>query len=326
MRNVICIAFLFTACAFNALAQQAVIQSQGFVNPAMMNPSLAAIRDDWEIGAFTRNQWLAGSSSPSTQFLSIAGTTNKPKSMRAMSGRIRLTHYGSFNNGKKAYHAFAFNVFNDKAGAFGRMDVQAHWSPQIKLGKQIYAGLGPTISYIRYQIDPTKIDFLSPTDQAWNGYVIAGLQNQGLSVNINGAVIMPNTFIGFSLYDPIKPFWLVGLNSEKLIARHFGLNFGYDYHINREWDLETFLATKITPNAPIEIDGNIRLSYADVAWFGLAYRNYAAVAATTGWLFKNKIRFAYTIERSVLRVGPYLGWSHEVYLGLVLSKKVKSRF
>lgn len=326
MKKFIIVATIMLGAQWGAKAQQAAIQSQGFVNPAMLNPSLAAIRDDWELGAFTRNQWLAGSASPSTQFISFSGTTNKPKTRRSMSGRIRLTHYGSFNNGKKAYHAFAFNLATDKAGAFGRTDLTAHWSPQIRLSRKVYAGLGPSVSFVRYQIDPTKIDFLTGTDQTWNGYLISGINNQGVSFNINGAVIMPNAFVGFSINDPIKPVWLKGLNSERLVQRHFSLNFGYDYHINREWDIETFLSGNFTPETPIEFDGNVRISYSDVAWFGVAYRNYAAAAATVGFLAKNKIRFAYTLERSTLKVGPYLGWSHEVYVGILFAKKVKSRF
>jgi len=326
MRKLIFAFTIILGAQFGAKAQQAAIQSQGFVNPAITNPSLAAIRDDWELGIFTRNQWLAGSSSPNTQFISYSGTTNKPKTRRSMSGRIRMSRYGSFSNGKKTYHAFAFNIANDKAGAFGRTDIQAHWSPQIKLSKKVFAGLGPTLSFVRYQIDPNKIDFMSGSDQTWNGYLMSGINNQGLSFNINGAVIMPNAFVGFSINDPINPVWLRGLNSERLLQRHFGLNFGYDYHINREWDLEAFVSGNYTPKAPLEIDGNIRVCYSDVAWFGLAYRNYAAVASTVGFLAKNKIRFAYTLERSTLKAGSYLGWSHEVYVGILFPKKYKSRF
>ena len=317
------LAFIFS---FSGRSQQDFLVSQTFVNPSLVNPSLAAFSDNWEVGVMVRSQWVGHKNSPNTQILSISGTLGKPKSRRSYSGRIRLNRPTEFAGGKRLFHAVAVNMINDKAGAFGRMDAQIHWSPILRLSKKVYAGIGPTVRLARFQIDPDRIDFLVRNDFAWDMLQTADLSHQSLGLNVDGLIFTTNAYVGISILDPLKARWLGVESSQLLLDRGFLLTGGYTHHIDSRWDVDAVVSNRFVQGTPYALDATVRAVYQQSLWVGVGYRANAAMSFTLGSLLGNKLRCSYAIERGMLAISNQLGWSHEFYLSYVLPAKSDLKF
>jgi type IX secretion system PorP/SprF family membrane protein len=307
-------------------AQQDFLVSQTFVNPQLVNPSLSVLRDNWEVGVLVRNQWVSHDQSPQTQILTIGGTIGKPKSRRLLSGRIKLNQNTELAGGKRMFHTVSANVINDQVGAFGRMEAQLHWSPVVRLSKKLYAGIGPTLRFAKFQINPNRIDFLISNDQAWDMMRVAGLSHQSFGINVDGVIFTTNAYLGASLIDPLRATWVNDKNSKLLLDRALVLTGGVTHRLDRRWDIDAVLSNRMVKGAPIELDGMLRAVYQQSFWLGLGYRANAAFSVTVGSFLSNKLRCSYALERSMLSVSGQLGWSHEFYLSYVFPARSDLKF
>lgn len=323
--------FVYIVCLmcmlpFVGRAQQDFLAGQTFVNPALVNPSLAAFNDNWELGVMVRNQWIGHENSPSTQILSLSGTVGKPRSRRASSGRIRLNRETDFAGNKRLFHGLSFNLINDVVGAFGRMDAQLHWSPMVRLGRKVYAGVGPTLRYSRFQVNPERVDFLIANDQAWTNIQSTSLTNDAIGINVDGVIFTPRAYLGVSLLDPLKASWIDDRGSQLLVDRGLQVTGGYNLRMNARWDLDAVLTNRYVQGAPLALDATARMVYQDAVWLGAGYRATAAVSFTVGALLANRFRCSYAVERSTLSVSGQLGWSHEFYLSYVFPARSDLNF
>ncbi len=325
-KSIFCFACLVCLWPLTGKSQQDFLAGQTFVNPALVNPSLAAFSDNWEAGVMVRNQWIGHENSPSTQIFSLSGTIGKPNSRRASSGRIRLNRATDFAGNKKLFHGVAFNLINDEVGAFGRMDAQLHWSPMVRLGRKVYAGVGPTLRYSRFQINPQRVDFLSANDRAWTVIQSSGLTHDAVGVNFDGVIFTPKAYLGLSLLDPLKSTWIDSRESQLLVDRGVQITAGYNHRLNGYLDLDGVLTNRFVQGTPLALDATARLVYQDAVWMGVGYRANAAISFTVGGLLVNQFRCSYAVERSTLSISGQLGWSHEFYLSYVFPTKSSLKF
>jgi len=314
--------FLFSWGKLNA--QQDFFMSQSFVNPSMINPSLTAIQDGPEFGLFNRYQWLGSESTPNTQQLIFSTTYNKPAYLKsAYKG-------GALRRGKKRskgglFHVFNASIINDRAGAFSKLETRFHWSPQVRIGKDIYAGLGPVVSFSRFQLDPERLSFKDGTDVAWGQIQKSGLTNSSANISFCGNVHSQNFYFGAAFLDALNQSWNRADSSGLLVDRNLIINGSYRYNINQLFSVSAAGVTRFTFGSPIDHSISFRGIYNNLVWLGFGYRSSKAMNISFGAHINQRFNIVYTAEKSFLGVTG-VGLTHEFYLAYILPTRKGSKF
>lgn len=308
------------------LAQQDFYLSQSFVNPSLVNPGLTALQDGPEVALFNRHQWIGSGTTPNTQVLVVSSTYKKPRFLKS-SSRASSAKYARKRYSKKGklFHAFNFMLINDHAGAFGKIEGRLHWSPQIRITKNIYAGIGPTISFSRFQINPSKLNFADGTDESWAQMQSNGLSNSSANVSFGGNIFSKDFCFGVSFSDALNQSWIGSEIPSLRVDRNLIFNGSYKYAINEIYSVEVAAASRLTFGAPLDHSINVRAVYNNLFWAGLGFRTSPALNFSAGAFINQKLKIAYTSERSFVGI-PGIGLTHELYVSFTIPTSKYSKF
>jgi type IX secretion system PorP/SprF family membrane protein len=177
---------------------------------------------------------------------------------------------------------------------------------------------------------------LIATNTAWSDLVVLEPGDENFLTD-SRVFIVPD--FSFGIYYTQQNFF-AGLSIPKLLGYKFNfdknkytllfnpgqynylLNTGYVYSLNDKVKLFPSTLVTISPGEKILVDLNGYLSYNDRIWGGISYRSNRSVGALFQFAVNNQIKFAYTYDFDLGKLGHYSNGSHEIMLRYEFRYKV----
>lgn len=276
------------------------------INPAAVSLDYLAFEKNVSFGASYRNQWI--------------GIENAPKTA-TLRGDFMYAENGVFN------FTAGGHVIYDQTGPTGFTGIYGRFGGVIT-DDPYYGGIGLAIGggMVQYRVDTDAIrlrdreELLTLSNQSlWKPDVSVGvfaykrLDNRRSDI-IYGGISAPQ-LLGFDLSfkDAQGDF------SQKRIYHGFA-NIGFIKFFRNEGFLEPSLYAKYAPNAPINVDLNLRYQIKDSFWIGAGGSSGGTVHLETGVLigenlgFDNNLKIGYGFDYSFTKFGPDAGTTHEIHV------------
>lgn len=310
---------VFTASAAVLMAQQLPLFTQyrenlGLINPASVNSDFFTNQKNLSFGASYRIQWTSLKNAPQTQTLRAEYLTT--------GNSLNLLTGGYIINDKTGPTGFS--------GLYGRIGGVLSEDPQ-------YGGIsaGLNLGVVQYRVNAGELhlrdanDVLGTENQS-KIYPDAGLgvfawqQLSGGSFDndyVYGGVSVPQLFgLDLAFKDDKGEF-----HTKRV--QHFYAQAGFYHFLSDESFIEPSLWIKYVPNAPLNIDLNIRYQLSDSFWFGAGVSSQANIHAEAGVLigssmgYDNDLRIGYGFDYSISSFGPSAGSTHEINITFALDQK-----
>lgn len=280
------------------------------INPAAVDADYLAFGNNVSFGASYRAQWTGISGNPRTQTLR-----------------------GSFLADRMSGVALSFGgqVVNDQTGPTGFTGLYGRIAG-ILTDDPAYGGLsiGLSAGVVQYRVNASKIVLRDQND-------VFGTQDQ--------SQIFPDVGVGLFLYKAVGGRYgagnyvygglsipqVIGLDLTfqndqgefytKRIQHFYGL-LGFYKFFNNDSFLEPSLWVKYAPNAPANVDVNLRYQLPAPLWIGAGGSSAGTVHLETGLNLgsnlglDNTIRLGYGFDYSFSSFGPFAGNTHEINISI----------
>jgi type IX secretion system PorP/SprF family membrane protein len=303
--------FALLLCTSFVQAQQLSLFTQyreniDIINPAALTTEYLAYDQNVSFGATHRKQWTDFPGSPTTQTLRGTYLYKEPGTFNLLTGGF---------------------VINDQTGPTGFTGVYGKIGGLIT-GDPYYGGFGLAISggFAQYRVNASEInlreegDILGETNQnIWSPDVGFGLYAYK---RFNGTRFRG----GEMIYGGVSVPQVLGLNLtfrndqgefSTQRVQHFYAHAGFIKFFRDGKFLEPSVWVKYAPNAPINVDINLRYQLATNFYIGAGSSLSGNVHLETGFLlgdveFGNSFRVGYGFDYSFTSFGPPAGGTHEI--------------
>jgi type IX secretion system PorP/SprF family membrane protein len=301
MRNLINfkskVAFLliaFIGLSKAAFAQQEILYSQYMFNTLAVNPSYAGSRDVLSLTALGRFQWLGVDGAPTTYSFSV----DMP-----------------FKNEKMG---LGISAYNDALGLQNNTGVSIAYAYRVKLGQKttLSLGLSPNVSKVGWNLTNTGLT----SDLSFSQNINRIFVNSGAGMFISN----DRSYLGFSVPQIIE--WKFKDDEAAKITRHYYTMMGFVLG-KRNFKIKPSTMIRITPGAPVGIDGNINVWYKDKIAFGFSARksqtafsgpdNLDALVGMFELQLTPQIRFGYAYDWNLNRLNYSNGSGSQTTKGIL---------
>ena len=308
---------LLTACLLLSStltldAQQLPIYTQyrenaSIINPAAVHVDYLAFEKNVSFGASYRNQWVGIDNAPTTA---------------TFRGDYLYAENGAFN------FMAGGHVVNDQTGPTGSTGLYGRFGGLIT-EDPYYGGIGLGISggMVQYRVNVDEIrlrdrqETLTANNQTqWSPDVGVGLfAYKRLEGSSNGDII----------YGGLSAPQILGLDLEFKDATgdfstkriyHAYANIGFMKFFRDEGFIEPSVWVKYAPNAPINVDINLRYQLRTNFWIGAGGSTAGTSHLEVGVLigenlgFENNLKVGYGFDYSFTKFGPDTGTTHEIHV------------
>ncbi len=281
---------ILTVCSLQVRAQQMPQYTQYMFNDFAINPAIAGIYDYYQIRSNHRFQWVGISDPPLTNTISVYG----PHASMPM--------------------GFGGTIYNDITGPTSRTGISGAYGYNISIDGDMRLSFGLSLGLMQYKVDGTQITLKEENDIA--------LQDAVYSTYVPDASVgvylyAENYYAGFAttqlFNNKLKLFdEKNGLNKLK---SHFFLTGGYNYEINRDFQVEPSMILKGSFPRALQLDINTRVIYQEMAWLGLSFRSQDALSLLLGYNHEKKIYVGYSYDFTVTDLRKYNSGTHEIMIG-----------
>lgn len=293
-------------------AQQDAQVSQYMFHGIYINPAYAGYKEQLNVHAFYRNQWVGLEGAPKTLSLAVDAIAND--------GKVGL----------------ALQVSNDKIGAQRNLSVYGNYAYRIQMdmyGESTLAfGLGAGL--IQLGIDGS---LLNPND--FESQLPPGMQST-IVPDARAGVFFSNSkfYAGFSADNLIPQF--MKMTNYAFISKpkpHYYLTAGMLIPINEYMQLKPSFLLKDDRASVSSLDATAFLILNDKIWLGGSYRtgvklysksylqkdlSMLSSAVLAAQFFANEnFRIGYAYDFSVGGLSRYSGGSHEISIGYAIGRK-----
>lgn len=288
--GVIVSAILIMTLSFTTViqAQQTALYSQYMFNPFTINPAYAGSRSAFSAVMLYRNQWVGMVGAPQSSSLSIH-TPLEGKNI-----------------------GLGFNVINDKIGPTNNLGIFGTYAYHLatgdgKLSMALRAGT------YRFQLDGNAIEYKNI--DKFSGASVAGR-------------FIPSFDFGLyyytkTLYGGLAITHLTGskVNFDNIsdlstqLVRHYMVNFGYAYILNRDLIVKPSTLVKYTGNAPVNVDINLSVLIKEVFWLGASYRTSKDLVLIAEFNITDILRLGYSYDLGLNALQDFNSGSHELFVG-----------
>lgn len=285
------IAALITMIIVQGNAQQIPVLSQYMFNGLVINPAYSGSKDFMSATLMVRKQWSGFDGSPSTQNASIHGPLRKKKV------------------------GLGLMISNDNIGITNQTDVYASYAYHLPLQRgKLSLGLQGGVSYFKSVF--SELNYWDANDPI---YLQQSLTNLQPNFGAGAYYYQEKMYAGFSIpqlisYDSIQPvnFYKETVHHQ---ARHYYLNAGYIFQVNREFIVRPSFLVKYVLHAPVQYDINLNLLLSNIFWVGASYRSGDAIVAIFEYQVNRKLRIGYSFDYTLTRIRNYSSGSHEIMIG-----------
>lgn len=284
------------------------------LNPAAVGSNYLTNEENLTFGATHRTQWQGFDAAPTTSTLRADLLFESGSSVSLLSGGY-LIHDQTGPTGF--------------TGLYGRLAGLLSNDPR-------YGGLslGLTIGMVQYRVNASEIRLREDGD-------VVGVEDQNTIHPDVGVGLFAYTLLDGGLFD--DDYLYGGLS----IPQVFGLDLTFsgpngEFHTQRVQHmyatvglykflndgsfLEPSLWLKYTPNAPFNLDVNLRYQMAENFWIGLGGATSQTIHLEAGFILgdnlglDNSLRIGYGFDYSFTSFGPYTGGAHEINLAFSMEK------
>ncbi len=308
--------FIFSG--LNVKAQQDAQFSQYIFNGLYINPAAAGAKEDFYLHSFYRSQWTGVTGAPQSLSLAADGTINDEKV------------------------GLGFLLASDKIGAQNTIAAYGNYAYRLLLGERgnqrLSFGLG--VGVVQSGIDGSKLNAV----QSGDNVIPVGYQSTILPDARAGILFTSESFFaGFSADNLIAKYW----NRDKSVIvpvpqPHFYLTAGTLLFLNDDVMVKPSFLLKNANGNTTSLDLNAFLILGSRVWVGGTYRsnlklmansyygsgfqNPSALVAQVEFFANNKFRVGYAFDYSLATYSGFGNGSHEISLGIYLSKKSTQNF
>ncbi len=325
MRKLLLILILTNTTLF---AQQLPQYSLYMVNNYLLNPAISGIEDYADIRTGYRNQWTAIEGAPSTYYLSAHAPLGKNINLTSPAAgnskrRPAFAAYQKQNNKYRkvrSHHGIGGLLQVDRIGPFSLTEGYVSYAYHILLTPGIKLSLGLAAGGVQYVFRGSDLILANPNDNAVG----------------NQQFIKPDMSAGLWLYA--DDFYLGAASSRLLgnasfngdlfaekntFTKHYFFTGAYKITPTTKIALIPSIMVKWMPSAPVSVDYNLRVTYADAIWGGISYRQYDAFTFLVGITANHTFDFGYAYDTGVSSLGQLSAGSHEFILGIRLRNRFK---
>ncbi len=302
-----------------AAAQQLPQGSLYTLNPFVVNPALSGAYDFADVRLSYRRQWMGLDDAPNTAYLTAhtsIGYGDKaqpaPRTPRYAnrSGLPPTPPVGSWRFGAGTV------LLADRTGPTERNLAQLTGAAHLSLAGdwQLSAGLGAGVLQYNFRFD--RITTATPSDPILPDGRVSVLKPY-FSVGLLAR--KGNFWGGLSVLSPLAVSLAYaapagGETSSRLLP-HYYLTAAFRLHIAEDWALIPQIWVKRAGNAPLSLDGQLRVQYADRLWAGAQYRFRDSFGAVLGMALSSAFSLSYAYEYPLSAINSVSSGSHEILLG-----------
>ncbi len=290
-------------------------ENQTIINPASVGSSYLAYEQNLSFGASYRLQWKGIESAPST-------ATLRGEYLYKNGGPVSLLTGGYLMNDQTGPTGFT--------GLYGRIGGLLSDDPY-------YGGIAAALSFgmVQYRVNVSEIRLRQPND------ILSTDDQQKIFPDVGLGVFAYKKLEGgfFNddyVYGGVSVPQAMGLDlrfkddggdfSSKRI-QHFYAMLGYYKFLGRNGFIEPSAWVKFTPNAPVNVDFNIRYQMAQGFWVGAGGATSGSFHSELGFVIgenlslDNSLRIGYGFDYYFKSYGPYVGGAHEINITYSLESK-----
>jgi type IX secretion system PorP/SprF family membrane protein len=312
------LAFIF--CCFHHLeAQQLPLFTQyrehtGLLNPAALEPDYLGYGNNFTVGASYRSQWDQLSGAPTTMTLRGSYFADDYAGVTLMGGGYLVRD----QTGPLSF-----------TGAYGRIAGVITSDP-------LQGGviLGLSAGLVQFGIHTDRVVVRDQNDDVANNNQNQLFPDVGVGVYayryfstgrsgssyVYGGASMPQV-LGLNLRDQNN----AGKYYMERVRHIYGLLGMYLFFDNNSF-IEPSVWVKYVPNAPVNVDVNLRYQLSGSLWVGTGGSTAGMLHLEAGVLLgenlglNNSIRIGYAYDYSFRTFGPFVGGGHEINVSYSLSK------
>lgn len=309
------LSLLVVLICFEVKAQQNAQYSQYIFNGLYINPASAGAKEDFYVHSFYRSQWTGVTGAPQSFSVAADGTINDEKV------------------------GLGILLAKEKLGAQSTLAAYVNYAYRLQLGVQgqhLSFGLGAGI--VQSALDGSKLIGIQDGDNI----IPVGTQSTILPDARAGVLYTSDTFFaGFSADNLVAKY----MNRDKSLLvpipqPHFYLTAGTLFSLNDDTKIKPSFLLKNASGTATTLDVNTFLILGDRTWIGGTYRSSLnifsknstslqgsnALVAQIEIFATRKLRIGYAFDYSLTAFSGFGNGSHEISLGIYLSKKPAQNF
>jgi type IX secretion system PorP/SprF family membrane protein len=282
------------------IGQQTTFHKQYYVNPFVINPSLAG--DDSQASLFLmhRSQWTSLPDAPITS---------------------TLTFDAPIVVGK---NGIGITLFADQAGIFRRNGGSVAYSHQFKLKENTRLFVGGGVNLFDNRIDFSKAEVV----QAGDPFIFQSNQNKTIidaNLAANLRIKRFNLGAAFNHLGPSRKIYEDVKNTAYYNQEWFLQNtVSYNFPISENWAIKPLVAFTYFDFSPYQLDLNAILKYKERMWVAGTFRPNYGVSVAAGFKMYDVVTVGYSYDLITNNLRGNSGMSSEIIFGIKFgNKKVK---
>jgi len=271
----------------NINAQQEPMFTQYMFNSLTINPAYAGTSEYLNLNTLTRLQWVGMDGAPKT---------------------FSLTAHAPFESQKMG---LGITLVSDEVGPVNNTFFTVNYAYRLRVTDQLTISMGIKGGINSYKVGLTDLSVVNEEDPHFQD---------------NEKKLSPNLGFGFYLYENR---YFVGFSVPKLIQttvdeqyatndnqlkRHYFINGGYNWQINKDWVLKPSLLTKIVEGSPVSNDITVLTEYQKWLGGGLVYRVGDALGLFVFGKVYMELMIGYGYEYSLNGLSGLNSGTHELML------------
>lgn len=289
------------------------------LNPYVVNPALSGAFDFADVRLSYRRQWQGLDDAPNTAYITahtpigygdkITGAARTPR-YAGGTGTVPAPPAGTWRWGAGTL------LLADRTGPTERNIAQLTGAAHISLpgAWQLSAGIGAGV--LQYVLRFDRIQTATPSDpivpsgrvSMIKPYFSAGVLARKGNFWGGASVLSPKA-VSLAYGTP------TGGETTSQLVPHYYLTAAYRIGVSDEWVVFPQVWVKKTGPAPVSLDGQVRLQYADRVWGGLQYRHKDSLGGVLGLALSSDLTLSYAYEYPLSAISLVSTGSHEVLLG-----------
>ncbi|MBS1759392.1 MAG: PorP/SprF family type IX secretion system membrane protein [Bacteroidetes bacterium] len=282
------------------LQTSSMYELQGIYN----NPSTAGTQATNMVGVSYRTQWSGISGSPKTA--TVFGSFGLPEHNIGLGGYI----------------------YRDETGPTSRTGVALQFAKHIPTGNGGIFSLGIEARGLQFAIDRAKLSSTLGADPALGTSSNKFKFDAGFGVSYNGKKLQLGAAAS-QLVQSKLGFYTgnLGTGESARLYRHYYFHGAYKWDIDGSTTLTPSVLFTYLPNAPLEIQGGVRVEHNELFWWGLGYRAHQSFILSAGLNINKKltIGYAFDIYNTPNNVFDGGNNAHELLLRFNFSKQGKTK-
>jgi type IX secretion system PorP/SprF family membrane protein len=313
---------LFTISGY---AQQKPQYTQYIFNNFLLNPALSGMENYTDVRIGYRQQWQGIADAPKTSFVSAhmalgdkylwKNALSLPENGNPPMSRNYTQNYTA----SPAHHGIGLVGVIDKAGPISNMNIDFTYAYHLKLQNAMNLSVGTSIGINRVALDINAITLEDENDPALANTVVTQYKpDVGLGLWLYGA----RFFLGASMQQIIPQKLEFTSDNSYTTGKqvpHLFITTGYKLFVADDISATPSIMIKRVEAAPVSVDLNLKLSFADRFWLGGSYRRSDSFSAFAGLNINNFINLTYAYDLTISELRSYTSGSHEIVLGFQLN-------